>query len=78
MRASGPIRRVLAQFSVDQQRALGLIGNGPDSVVGNMEASRIQGVLDAILATDLAADVPDGLSVDDIHTNEFIDNSIGF
>jgi len=68
----------LAQFSVDQQRALGLIGNGPDSTVGNMEASRIQGVLDAILATDLAADVPDGLSVDDIHTNEFIDNSIGF
>ncbi|MYJ41375.1 MAG: hypothetical protein F4076_02845 [Acidimicrobiaceae bacterium] len=68
----------LAQFSVDQQRELGLIGNGPDSTVGNMEASRIQGVLDAILATDLAADVPDGLSVDDIHTNEFIDDSIGF
>ena len=68
----------LAQFSVDQQRALGLIGNGPDSTVGNMEADRIQGVLDAILATDLAADVPDGLSVDDIHTNEFIDDSIGF
>ena len=68
----------LAQFSVDQQRALGLIGNGPDSTVGNMEASRLQGVLDAILATDLAADVPDGLSVDDIHTNEFIDDSIGF
>jgi len=68
----------LAQFSVEQQRALGLIGNGPDSVVGNMEASRIQGVLDAILATDLAADVPDGLTVDDIHTNEFIDPSIGF
>ena len=68
----------LAQFSVEQQRALGLIGNGPDSTVGNMEASRIQGVLDAILATDLAADVPDGLSVDDIHTNKFIDPNIGF
>ena len=68
----------LAQFSVEQQRALGLIGNGPDSTVGNMEADRIQGVLDAILATDLAADVPDGFTVDDIHTNEFINPNIGF
>jgi hypothetical protein len=68
----------LADFSVQAQRELGLIGNGPDSTVGNMEADRVQGVLDAILATDLAADVPDGLSVDDFVTNEFIDPSIGF
>ena len=68
----------LAEFSVQAQRDLGLIGNGPDSTVGNMESDRIQGVLDAILATDLAADVPDGLTVDDLVTNEFIDDSIGF
>ena len=68
----------LADFSVQAQRDYGLIGNGPDSVVGNMEADRIQGLLDAILATDLAADVADGLTAGDLFTNEFIDESIGF
>ena len=68
----------LAEFSVNAQREYGLIGNGPDSTVGNMEASRYQGVLDAILATDLADDVADGLTAEDLFTNEFIDESIGF
>ena len=68
----------LADFSVNAQREYGLIGNGPDSTVGNMEADRIQGVLDSILATDLASDVPDGLTAGDLFTNEFIDESIGF
>ena len=68
----------LADFSVQAQRDYGLIGNGPDSVVGNMEAARIQGVLDSILATDLADDVADGLTADDLFTNEFIDENIGF
>ena len=68
----------LAEFSVNAQREYGLIGNGPDSTVGNMEASRYQGVLDAILATDLSADVADGLTAEDLFTNDFIDESIGF
>ena len=68
----------LADFSVQAQRDYGLIGNGPDSVVGNMEADRIQGLLDSILATDLAADVADGLTAGDLFTNEFIDENIGF
>ena len=68
----------LADFSVQAQRDYGLIGNGPDSTTGNMELDRIQGVLDSILATDLAADVADGLSAEDLFTNEFIDPDIGF
>ena len=68
----------LADFSVRAQREYGLIGNGPDSTVGNMEEARYQGVLDAILATDLASDVADGLTAGDLFTNEFIDESIGF
>ena len=68
----------LAEFSVQAQRDLGLIGNGPDSTVGNMELDRIAGLLDAILATDLASDVADGLTAQDLFTNEFIDESIGF
>ena len=68
----------LADFSVQAQRDYGLIGNGPDSTTGNMELDRIQGVLDSILATDLAADIADGLSAEDLFTNEFIDPDIGF
>ncbi|MEE2768485.1 MAG: transporter substrate-binding domain-containing protein, partial [Actinomycetota bacterium] len=65
----------LAAFSHATQRNLGLIGNGPDSTVGNMEPSRIQTLIDKIAAVGLA---PDGLTVDDLMTNEFIDMSIGF
>ena len=65
----------LAAFSHSAQQSLGLIGNGPDSTVGNMEPSRIQTLIDKIAAVGLA---PDGLTVDDLMTNEFIDMSIGF
>ncbi len=68
----------LADYSVQAQRDFGLIGNGPDDIVGNMDADRIQSVLDAIVDTHLAADVQEGLSPEDIFTNEFIDPSIGF
>ncbi len=68
----------LADYAVRTMREIGLVGNGPDNTVGNMEADRIQGVFDQILATDLAADVAAGLSAEDIYTNEFIDPSIGF
>ncbi len=68
----------LAEFSVQAQREYGLIGNGPDATVGNMEKSRVQAVLDAILATDLADDVAEDLTANDLFTNKFIDPDIGF
>ena len=70
--------RDLADFSVQAQREHGLIGNGPDSTVGNMEPDRIQAVLDAIRATGLADAVHEDLSAEDLYTNEFIDPGIGF
>ena len=66
----------LAAWSVEQQLALGLKGNGPDSTVGNMEASRIQGILDAQRAAGI--EIPEDLTAEDMFTNEFIDESIGF
>ena len=66
----------LAQFSVDTQKELGLIGNGPDSTVGNFDLDRIAGVIDKI--TRAGFDVEPGLQPSDIVTNEFIDESIGF
>ena len=68
----------LAAYTSQTMRDLGLVGNGPDDTVGDMEADRIQKVLDDILSTPLADDVPEGLTIDDIFTNEFINPDIGF
>ena len=65
----------LAEWSVQQQLELGLVGNGPDDIVGNMEASRIQAILDA--QREAGIEIPEDLSAEDMFTNEFIDESIG-
>ena len=65
----------VANFSVETQKELGLVGNGPDDTLGNMDEARIQGVIDQI--RDAGLDVPDDLVAADIFTNEFIDESIG-
>ena len=38
----------LADFSVQTQHELGLVGNGPDDTLGNMDEARVQGVIDQI------------------------------
>jgi hypothetical protein len=65
----------LANYSVETQLDLGLIGNGPDDVVGNLDTDRVQGVIDQMVAAGLP--VKEGLEAADIVTNEFIDDSIG-
>ena len=65
----------LADYSVETQQELGLVGNGPDDTLGNMDEARIQGVLDQI--RDAGLEVPDDLEVTDLFTNEFVDPSIG-
>ena len=66
----------LAEFSVNTQKELGLIGNGPDSTVGNMEESRIADVIAKIVGAGF--DVDASMQPGDITTNEFIDEDIGF
>lgn len=66
----------VAEFSVDAMSELGLVGNGPDDIVGNFDIDRVQSIIDAMAGAGM--DVPDGLSASDIVTNEFIDESIGF
>lgn len=64
----------LATFSIATQLELGLVGNGPDAIVGNMIEARIQGVIDKMSAAGM--DFPE-VSASDLFTNEFIDESIG-
>ena len=66
----------LADFSVETQKELGLIGNGPDGTVGNMDEGRIAEVISKIVGAGF--DVDASMQPGDIVTNEFIDESIGF
>ena len=66
----------LAAFSVETQKELGLVGNGPDDTLGNMDEARIQTVIDDIRAA-APDEVPTDLVAADLFTNEFIDESIG-
>ena len=66
----------LADFSVQAQIDYGLVGNGPDDIVGNMVEARVQKVIDDMRAAGM--DVDPDLTASDIFTNEFIDPSIGF
>ena len=57
----------------------GLIGNGPDDTLGNFDLDRVNGLIEKAIPvyTALGQAPPDGLTAEDIVTNEFIDPSIG-
>ena len=65
----------IAEFSVSAKRALGLVGNGPNGTVGDMEETRIQSII--TIMDDAGIDTG-GITTQDIYTNEYIDHSIGF
>jgi hypothetical protein len=69
----------LAKFSVTQQLDLGIVGNGPDQTIGNFDLERVGGVLDIVRTIFAGRRQPlkEGLTAEDLATNEFIDPSIG-
>ena len=69
----------VADFSVQQQLDLGLVSNGDNDTLGDFDLDRVQGILDTMspIADALGTPAADGLTVDDLVTNEFIDDSIG-
>ena len=72
-----------ADYGVQTMRELGLVGNGPDDIVGNMDEDRIAQVLyDMHSANEMSVtvdwEIPEDLTADQLFTNEFIDPSIGF
>jgi hypothetical protein len=69
----------LAEFSVRQQLALGIVGNGPDQTVGNFDLARVNGVLEIVRTIFAGRRQPlkEGLRAEDLATNEFIDPAIG-
>jgi hypothetical protein len=69
----------VADFSVQQQAELGLVGNGPDSTLGNMDEARVQKIIDELgpIFAEQGKPIKEGLTAADIMTNEFVDPSIG-
>ena len=69
----------VAEFSVEQQLELGLVGNGPDETLGNFDLARVQEVMDIVapIYTEQGTPMREGLTPEDLVTNEFIDTSIG-
>ena len=65
----------LADYSVQTQADLGLTGNGPDDIIGNLEPERVETLLQQV--RDAGLEVPDDLAATDLYTNEFIDETIG-
>lgn len=71
----------VAEFSVKTQLEEGLVGNGPDGIVGNVDVDRVQALIDAataIYADDTEKNIRTDLTPADLFTDQFIDPSIGF
>ena len=69
----------VADFSVEQQKKLKLVGNGDNATIGDFDTARVQKILDVMgpISDKLGAPAKSGLTVDDLVTNEFLDTSIG-
>ena len=70
----------VADFGVETIKADGLVANGPDDTVGNFDLDRVNSLIElAIPVYEALGQSPkEGLTAEDIVTNEFIDPSIGF
>jgi hypothetical protein len=69
----------VADFSVKQMIDLGLVSNGANDTIGDLDEARMSSFFDKAvpILEKIGATPADGLTVDDIYTNEYIDTSIG-
>ncbi len=68
-----------ADYAVETMKNDGLVANGPDGVVGKFDLDRVNSLIEIATPIYTAQDSPpkDGLTADDIVTNQFIDETIG-
>jgi hypothetical protein len=69
----------VAAYAVDTMKADGLLSNGPDGTIGNFDLDRVSGLIElAIPVYESLGQTPkEGLTAEDVVTNQFIDESIG-
>ena len=68
-----------AAFGIAKIKEDGLVANGPDDTVGNFDLDRVNKLIDIAVPIYTAKGTPpkEGVTADDIVTNQFIDDSIG-
>ncbi len=64
--------------TVVQMGGLEIVGNGSDDTVGNFDLDRVDEVIAATAEQVPSIPVPEGLTAEDLVTNDFIDEGIGF
>ncbi|HEY7100475.1 MAG TPA: ABC transporter substrate-binding protein, partial [Mycobacteriales bacterium] len=69
----------MADYAVKTLKSLGLVGNGPDKTLGNIQDSRVQRMIDILkpIYVTQHKEIKDGLKPSDIYTNEYINPNIG-
>ena len=69
----------VADYSVKTMIDEGIVGNGPNDTIGDFEDARVSELFDKIVPVfeGLGTAPAEGLTAEDIYTNEFIDTSIG-
>ena len=63
--------------TVVEMGALEIVGNGPNQTIGDFDLDRVNEVIKITDEQVPSIEVPEGLTADDLVTNEFIDDSIG-
>ena len=63
--------------TVSEMSRLGVVGNGPNSTIGDFDLDRVSEVISVTQEQVPSINVPDGITAEDLVTNEFIDESIG-
>jgi hypothetical protein len=68
----------VAAYSFDTMIADGIASDGPDGVLGTHDADRVAELLDIVtpIYTEQGIEIAEGLTAEDLYTNEFIDESI--
>ena len=64
--------------TVVEMGALDIVGNGPDQTIGNFDLDRVNEVIKITDEQVPSIEVPEGLTAEDLVTNDFIDPDIGF
>ncbi|MFV0307890.1 MAG: ABC transporter substrate-binding protein [Desertimonas sp.] len=69
----------VAEYAVETMLSDGLIGNGSDDTIGNFDLDRVNGLIEIAIPVyeALGQTPPEGLTAEDVVTNQFIDESIG-
>ena len=69
----------VADYAVETMLGDGLISNGPDDTIGNFDLDRVNALIEKAIPvyTSLGQPPVEGLTAEDVVTNEFIDPSIG-